>query len=313
MPKSPAKSLPIVPRLEEYARAPDVRMDGVRFDLVQLAPPFHVDVIDTSASLFYYVRSGEAWFGGQPASAAPRHLPPGTAMAMERGVRHSWSSAPQRPFAVPDGEMPRVPFGTPCPAGAVELIMGRIERHTAALMGGNDAFVFIPPDLAPFDRLFRAISTLLEAELTTSQFDRDAVERRVAEIIVIQLLRFELASLRDGLDQGAFSVLRDERILRAVSAAHDDLSRGWTVQRLADIAGLSRTAFAVRFAAVLGVPPLQYLNRMRMQRSLTLLNGGRRTLLDVAQAVGYRSEAAFIRAFSRHFGTSPGRWRQAHL
>jgi AraC-like DNA-binding protein len=300
----PSRTLPA------YARTPDIRMDGVRFELVRLNPPFSAAVHDPDASLFYFVLRGSCWLECPPDLPSPTRLATGTALAMERGRWHVWRSANRRPGSVPADEMPVIPFGTPPANGAVDLVRGRIQRRNAALLGGADEFVLFPPDAAPYRAIFEALAAVLDAELRTPQLDREAVERRVAEIIVIQLLRFELDRMKPESEHLPATALHDDRILRALTAAHHDPARAWTVKDLADVAGLSRTAFAERFAALLGDPPLHYLNRMRMQRAAASLRVGRRSLLEIAQSVGYRSEPAFIRAFQRHFGTSPGRWRR---
>ena len=79
---------------------------------------------------------------------------------------------------------------------------------------------------------------------------------------------------------------------------------------LAAAVGLSRSALARRFAALVGEPPLAYLTRWRMTLAADLLRGEDRRLAEVAAAVGYESEFAFAKAFKRVRGVSPGRYRR---
>jgi AraC-like DNA-binding protein len=81
------------------------------------------------------------------------------------------------------------------------------------------------------------------------------------------------------------------------------------VERLARLAGLSRSVFAERFTAMVGHPPMHYLALWRMQIAARLLiDGG--AVAATAAAVGYESEAAFSRAFKRLVGHAPKTWRR---
>ncbi|MGE0775230.1 MAG: helix-turn-helix transcriptional regulator, partial [Sphingomonadaceae bacterium] len=83
----------------------------------------------------------------------------------------------------------------------------------------------------------------------------------------------------------------------------------WTVDKLARVAGMSRTALAVRFHELIGEPPLQCLTRLRMDMATDMLLRDDAPVKSIAERVGYGTEAAFNRAFVRQLGTSPGRWR----
>jgi AraC-like DNA-binding protein len=96
---------------------------------------------------------------------------------------------------------------------------------------------------------------------------------------------------------------------RALAALHDRLAHGWTVADMAEVAGLSRSAFVERFTAAMGTPPMQYLAKSRMLLAKELLAEGQKSIGQVAAAVGYDAEASFNRAFKREFGLPPARWR----
>jgi AraC-like DNA-binding protein len=97
---------------------------------------------------------------------------------------------------------------------------------------------------------------------------------------------------------------------RALALLHRQAHRAWTLQSLAEEAGLSRSALAERFTHLVGVPPMQYLAQWRMQTAAQLLRDGDAKVAAVAAAVGYESEAAFSRAFSRMVGVAPAVWRK---
>jgi AraC family transcriptional activator of mtrCDE len=87
---------------------------------------------------------------------------------------------------------------------------------------------------------------------------------------------------------------------------HGEPGRAWSVGRLAAEAGMSRTSFAVAFHDALGVGPIQYLTEWRVTEAKRRLADRRVSVAAVAEELGYRSEAAFRRAFKRVEGIGPG-------
>ena len=110
---------------------------------------------------------------------------------------------------------------------------------------------------------------------------------------------------------GWLAALREPQLARAVALIHRQPERPWTVATLAAEAGMSRSHFAERFAAVLGRPPLAYLAEWRLHVARVLLRRGTLRVHEVARRVGYGSEAAFSTAFRRAAGVAPGAYRRA--
>ncbi len=151
---------------------------------------------------------------------------------------------------------------------------------------------------------------LVAAELASGQPGVDAIISRLADILFIQAVRGHLARTAQA-EQGWLRGLVDARIGEALSLMHHKPGESWTVQSLASRVGMSRSAFAARFASVVGEPPLSYLAHLRMQRAARLLRHGRATLAEIAARVGYETEAAFHKAFKRSMGVAPGAYRRA--
>lgn len=131
---------------------------------------------------------------------------------------------------------------------------------------------------------------------------------RILELLLIRILRLwaqDPAAQASWL-RGAM----DPVIGRTLSAMHAAPEKAWTVAELANIACLSRSAFAARFALRVGHPPLRYLNSLRLDKSAELLKWTKSPVAEVAEKSGYTSEASFSRAFRLRFGASPSRWRQ---
>ncbi|MEM7156336.1 MAG: AraC family transcriptional regulator [Myxococcota bacterium] len=134
-----------------------------------------------------------------------------------------------------------------------------------------------------------------------------AVTSRMAEILFIQVLRAWVE--RRGDVAGPVAAIRDPHLGRALAKIHERPSENWTVARLAKSAGMSRTSFSEQFNRMVGVTPIQYVTQWRMEKAKAALRSRGVPLAEVAASVGYRSEASFNRAFRRHVGVGPGRYR----
>lgn len=133
---------------------------------------------------------------------------------------------------------------------------------------------------------------------------------RLMEMLFVEVLRRHAASLPPGT-VGMLAALRDPLMARALKQLHADPARHWTVEALAREAGASRTVIAERFNTLLGKPPIEYLTGWRIQTAAERLRSSNDSLAQVAEAIGYDSEASFSRAFKRTMGISPGAWRSA--
>jgi AraC-like DNA-binding protein len=104
--------------------------------------------------------------------------------------------------------------------------------------------------------------------------------------------------------------LADARLARTIAELHTRHAERWTVASMAKHAGMSRAAFARRFAELTGMPPHAYLERLRMNVARTLLSQRYEPVAEIAQRVGYRSESVFSRAFKRIVGLPPAIFRR---
>ncbi|WP_406672541.1 AraC family transcriptional regulator, partial [Natronospira sp.] len=134
-----------------------------------------------------------------------------------------------------------------------------------------------------------------------------AVSSRMTELLFIQVLRL-LAQRSE--TKGFLMALRDRRLSRALNAFHGDPARAWTLELMAESAGMSRSAFARHFSEIMSTTPGDYVSHWRMQLAAQRLRDSGESLDAIAEAVGYRSPAAFSRQFLRTFGERPGQWRK---
>ena len=137
---------------------------------------------------------------------------------------------------------------------------------------------------------------LLAAEAAQPRCGRQTVLDRAIEILVIALLRHLMD--RKLVTSGLLAGLSDPRLARALAAIHETPQHSWTLDTLAQRAGMSRTAFALTFRTTVGLTPGRYLVEWRLSLARSLLARGR-TLKSIAGEVGYDSSAALSRALSR--------------
>jgi AraC-like DNA-binding protein len=145
---------------------------------------------------------------------------------------------------------------------------------------------------------------LLAAETAAPAVGSQGMIERLAGVFFIHAIRAHMAD-------GWLPAVADPQIGAVLKAMHERVEHPWTVRALATQAGMSRSAFALRFKELIGRAPLEYLTRWRMHKAGRLLREDNRTLFEVAAAVGYDSGGAFHKAFKRVQGMTPGEYRRA--
>ncbi|MFM2043526.1 MAG: hypothetical protein RLY86_2102 [Pseudomonadota bacterium] len=169
---------------------------------------------------------------------------------------------------------------------------------------GNPLEAGLPTLLAfplPPDDLLGGALGLLFAEADQRHCGRQAALDRLAEVAVIYLLR--RAMEEGGGSAGLLAGLAHPALARVLSALHAQPDGDWTLERMADLAGMSRSTFAETFRAVIGATPGDYLQGWRLQLARAGVEAGR-SLKAVAREVGYASPAALSRALSQRYGAS---------
>jgi AraC-like DNA-binding protein len=131
----------------------------------------------------------------------------------------------------------------------------------------------------------------------------------MSEMLFVEVSRRHIDTLPPE-QTGWLAGMRDPAVGRALALLHERPAEPWTLEKLSEEAGLSRSSLHERFAHLIGLPPMQYLTRWRMQVASGLLRETDAKLVEVSLDVGYESEAAFSRAFKRQVGVSPGAWRK---
>ena len=135
--------------------------------------------------------------------------------------------------------------------------------------------------------------------------------QHLAHMILVQAIRLHLETGMEG-GVGWLFALADKQLCAAMGAMHGEPARPWTLQMLAERAGMSRTIFASKFKATVGSSVMEYLARWRMLLAGNRLTSSRDPISTVALELGYESESAFSKAFKRVMGCSPRQYARGH-
>jgi AraC-like DNA-binding protein len=177
------------------------------------------------------------------------------------------------------------------------------------LMGLLPQVVHVPADPVR-GRDVAALVALLAGELGERRAGSRAATARLLDLLLIAGMRRWLAAAASDVPPSWLSALRDPVVGQVLALLHERPAEGWTLGALAREVNVSRATLARRFAQHVGEPPLAYLTQWRMQLAARRLRDTSESVEAIARRVGYSSEFAFNRAFARHRGVPPGRYRR---
>lgn len=268
--------------------------------------------------IFHMITEGECYveMDGQP----PVHLIAGDAVIFPQGDAHRMTSAP----------------GVPAATGAkLDVVLSRRPR-LLAYGGGGAVTKLVCGYLACDARLARmllaglprvvkvsvrgsAAGAWLESSLRYALSEARSprpggmgVLSKLSEVLFIEDLRIYMNEQTQGAT-GWLAGVGDRIVGAALGALHKSPARAWTLEELASEAGTSRSVLAERFQLIVGLAPMQYLTQWRMLLAANLLSGSNASLIRIAEDVGYQTDTAFSRAFSREYGVPPAKWRRMQL
>lgn len=145
-------------------------------------------------------------------------------------------------------------------------------------------------------------------EAGRSKLGGDLIALKMSEIIFAQALRSYLESAES--DVPVLAGFSEPRIAKVLAAIHDAPNHPWVLETLAKVAGMSRTAFTALFSQSMGTTPLAYITLWRMEIARDELANSIAPIIEIAELVGYNSEASFGRVFKKYFGMAPATFRR---
>ena len=294
-----------------------LRMGGVFYCASDFTAPFAIASPPMAQCLmFHFVTSGRCRLEVKGSTAV--ELRPGDLALVPHGAGHKLASARGVP-AARLFDLYREPVSeryeilrhggggarTTVICGAV-----RFDHPTAVhLVSLLPSVIVSPAGDSPQTEWIHGALRFMAAEARAMAPGGETVMTRLADILVIQAIRSWIAN--DPAARGGWlGALQDRHVGRAMAMIHREPARDWTLASLAAEVAMSRSAFAARFTEKVGEPAMQYLARWRMHLAMSRLRETDVGIGELADALGYGSEAAFSRAFKRMLGVPPGAVRR---
>src|SRR6266568_586573 len=297
-----------------------LRMSGTSYCTSELTAPWALQLPVVEGGLtFHVLTSGRCWL--EVTGAERRLLEPGDLALVPHGEGHRLSSKPgvaaRRIDDLPHERVSdRYKILRHGGGGApTSLICGAVRfDHPAAhrLIGALPKVIHVHASSGRSQDWLESTLRFMAAEAKELRPGGETVITRLADILVIQAIRSWIGN-DPAARAGWLGALQDPQIGRAIALIQREPERDWTLASLAREVSMSRSAFAARFTELAGEPAMRYVARWRMHVAVGWLKEDRAVVGELAGRLGYRSEAAFSRAFKRLIGASPGAVRRGGL
>jgi len=281
---------------------------GIVLARSRFAAPCGIAFEPCDGIVFHMVLDGACFL--RQGEAAPLRLGPGDLVLLPLGSAHEIAHHPAGVAEPLDQLLARAPAPQPGDATAT-IVCGTYAASrwiAQPMLRTLPAVAHFPAARVQADRALSATLSLLACEVERPGPGSEILIQRLFDALFLYVVRAWID--QDSERPGWLSALRDPALGKALASMHAEPGGDWSVASLAGIAGLSRAAFARRFAQIVGEPPMAYLTRWRMGLAAQLLSGGQQPLPDVARRLGYESEFAFSRAFKRNYGVAPATYRR---
>jgi len=293
-----------------------LRISGRLYCRTELSAPWGMLLPPSDLAHFHVIERGSCCLK-LTESEEQVSLTAGDLVVIPHGRGHQLADRPETP-AVPLGHL--VPSHAPGISplvrhggggAATMMICGGFQferRESLPLLGLLPPVLHIRGDGGRTVPWLETTLRFLGEEARASRPGAPMLIGRLIDVIFVMVIRSWIESQGEG--QGWLGALRDEHIGAALALIHGSPEQAWTVASLATAVAMSRSAFAARFSALTGEPPLEYLTRLRMHVAAGWLRDGALSIGEIAARIGYGSEAAFSKAFKRRYGMPPGAYRR---
>ena len=281
----------------------------------ELAPRWRYEFAPSKDSMFHVISHGGAYLQVEGA-ATPIRVADGDVLLFPTGHPHALYDDPLAPLTrlVHLDYNPQRGYQVVNEEGAgpkLLMLCGAFHfdyPRGFALLHRLPQLIHIPGIQGPMANGCADIVYWIARESAAQQPGAAVVLNRLTELLFIQVIRLWIDQQAE-TTMGWGAALRDQSISAALGLIHESPHHKWTVNALAKAVALSRSAFAARFTALVGEPPLTYLTRWRMLRATRLLKN-EVSIATIADLLGYESEAAFRKAFKREMGIPPAHYRR---
>ncbi len=292
----------------------DVLSDVLRLLRLRASVFFHasfcgawsVDSSGEDKATFHLIARGSCWLH-MSSAAQPILLQGGDLVVFPRDAVHVISASPELAELLPHSGV--ISSGGDGPS--TSLVCGYFEFDTPLfnpILSALPDVVHIRGEEAGNAGWIDLLMRFIASETENAEPGADVLVDRLSDVLFIQVIRSYMRN--HAVSTGLLATLSDRKISKAVQSLHEAPEATWTVEKLAEQAGMSRAAFAKRFQELMGMAPMAYVTHWRMQRAYELLRLGEKSVAMIAEQSGYQAEAAFRKAFKQHMGFGPGAVRR---
>ena len=294
-----------------------LRLNGVIYANSELTAPWGIEMPPMEGKMmFHIVTKGSCWL--RLPNQSDICLQTGELALLPRGEGHFFSSNSDLD-CVPFFDIPvnkqSARFESICYGGDGEETLLTCGVLSFDHIAGEKLISQLPPlihvrnENKQLPAQLQSLVRLMAEEASSLRAGGETVVAHLADVIVIQAIRFWIEHSPEA-NSGWLGALKDPKIGKALAAIHAHPESAWTVERLAEQAGMSRSGFSAKFSEVIGTSAKQYLTEWRMNLARMKIMQSPISLVDLAEELGYRSEAAFSRAYKRVFGVPPLRQKE---
>lgn len=292
-----------------------VKLKAVVYQLTRFSTQWGVQVAQDENSQFWRLQRGTCYI--IMPGAKPIKMNVGDFVFIPHGSAHIICSKPGV-MAMPAGHyVESLRMGKPMFQGDEEetvLIGGHFEFASSAqhpFLTSLPRIIQIDGSNIELSQGMKYIASFMNEEMCDTLPGSKVILSRLAEVLFILIIRSYLQ--RADVVDGFLLALKDERISQSLKVMHDEPSKDWTLHQLANAAGMSRALYAKEFKRLAGDTPLSYLTNWRILKAKELLLDRKKNISEVADNVGYQSEAAFNRLFKSKVGETPASYRRRVL
>ncbi|MEM6277859.1 MAG: AraC family transcriptional regulator [Verrucomicrobiota bacterium] len=293
-----------------------LRLSGTFFCRSELSAPWGIDLPPMPDSLMFHILTeGSACITFANGEKIPMEA--GDFALVPHGSGHAIVDKPgshatnlydyERPLLSPRYELLEINGGGD-PAGLI-CGVGSVKDPAARRMVGLLPKIIPMNASTPGNEWLRGSVQIMMEEARSLGPGGDAVITRFSDILVVQAIRHWLQT-DPNARTGWLGALQDPQVGRALALIHRDPTQPWTVESLAEAVGVSRSGLAARFADLVGETPMSYLRQWRFEVARNWLRDTDQSMGEIAEQLGYESEASFSRAFKKATGQTPGSVRR---
>jgi AraC-like DNA-binding protein len=292
----------------------DLRLTRASYGRSEFTAPWGVEIPYKEGVRFHFVVEGACWM--LTSQQKPLHLEAGDVVLLPHGTGHVIADEPLRRPKTLEEIAPQLVGNSTYKlssggGGARTLIVCctiAFDGPTAHPLLELLPDVLLVRQSESQEKSLPLLLNLMATEVASQRIGSATIMTRLADIVMTQIVRSWIETRPSDLS-GWLAAVTDPQIGAALAKIHRLPGEAWTVETLADAAGMSRSLFSERFVALLGVSPARYLLQWRMRLAAVWLKNEDLTISQIAAKLGYASDAAFGRAFKRFLGLSPGSLR----